>query len=105
MRGKTRPAEIILEPDLSRCIETIAREEFRRGVQALAAGKGNEALAERSEIIRLSWRVLTSRNYEGAPSPTCWQGRGSDSPFLSNAMLSAGGWTALKRRPSADEQG
>jgi len=32
MGGKARPAEIILEPDLSRCIETVAREEFRRGV-------------------------------------------------------------------------
>jgi len=27
MRGKARPTEIILEPDLSRCIETVAREE------------------------------------------------------------------------------
>ena len=53
MRGKARPTEIILEPDLSRCIETTAREEFRRGVQTLAAGEGDETLAERSEILRL----------------------------------------------------
>ena len=53
MRGKAQPAEVILEPNLLRCIETMAREEFRRGVQMLAAGEGNEALAERSEILRL----------------------------------------------------
>ena len=53
MQGKARPAKVILEPNLSRCIETTAWEEFRRGVQALAAGKGNEALAERSEVLRL----------------------------------------------------
>jgi hypothetical protein len=53
MRGKARPTEIILEPDLSRCIETVAREEFRRGVQTLAAGEGDERLAQRSEILRL----------------------------------------------------
>jgi hypothetical protein len=45
--------EIVLEPDLSRCIETTAREEFQRGVQALAAGEEDEALAERTESLRL----------------------------------------------------
>jgi len=69
MQGKARPAEIILEPDLSRCIETVAREEFRRGVQALAAGKGNEALAERSEVLRLFLEGADFKELRGRSEP------------------------------------
>jgi hypothetical protein len=76
MRGKARPAEIILEPDLSRCIETVAREEFRRGVQTLAAGKGNEALAERSEILRLFLEGADFKELRGRSEPHLLEGKG-----------------------------
>ena len=75
MRGKAQPAEIILEPDLSRCIETVAREEFRRGVQALAAEKGNEALAERSEVLRLFLEGADFKELRGRSEPGLLAGK------------------------------
>jgi hypothetical protein len=53
MTRKAGSTEIVLEPDLTRCIETTAREEFQRGLRVLAAGQGDEALGERSETLRL----------------------------------------------------
>ena len=52
MRGKGRPTEIILEPDLSRCIETTAREEFGRSMRLLLEGESRPCLAERIELLR-----------------------------------------------------
>ena len=75
MSGKAQPAEIRLEPDLSRCIETVAREEFRRGVQTLAAGKGNEALAERSEILRLFLEGADFKELRGRSEPHLLEGK------------------------------
>jgi hypothetical protein len=42
-----------LQPDLSRCIETTARDEYERGLRSLLAGEGGERLAERTELLRL----------------------------------------------------
>lgn len=42
-----------LHPDLSRCIETVARDEYERGLRSLLAGEGGERLAERTELLRL----------------------------------------------------
>jgi len=75
MRGKARPAEIIFEPNLSRCIETVAREQFRRGVQALAAGKGSEALAERSEVLRLFLEGADFKELRGRSEPHLLAGK------------------------------
>jgi hypothetical protein len=52
MRRKARPAEIVLEPNLSRCIETTAREEFRRSTRLLLEGESQPGLAERTELLR-----------------------------------------------------
>jgi len=52
MRGKGQPTEIILEPNLSRCIETTAREEFERGVRLLLDGEDRPGLTERTELLR-----------------------------------------------------
>lgn len=41
-----------LEPDLSHCIETVAREEFGRGMRLLLAGERAPGLAERTELLR-----------------------------------------------------
>jgi hypothetical protein len=53
MRDKARPAEIILTPDLSRCIETTAREEFGRSMRLLLGGEEQPGLAERTDLLRL----------------------------------------------------
>jgi hypothetical protein len=53
MQGKARPTEIILEPNLSRCIETTAREEFGRSMRLLLEGESQPGLAERTELLRL----------------------------------------------------
>jgi len=75
MRGKARPAEIILEPELSRCVEMTAREEFRRGVQTLAAGQGDETLAERSEILRLFLEGADFKELRGRSEPHLLEGK------------------------------
>jgi len=53
VRREAGPAEIILEPDLSRCIETTAREEFGRSMRLLLEGESRPGLAERTELLRL----------------------------------------------------
>jgi hypothetical protein len=46
--------QIELLPDLSHCIETVAKREYREAAgRLLAAGEGNEELQERIEILRL----------------------------------------------------
>jgi hypothetical protein len=45
--------EVVLRPDLSHCIETVARSEYERGLSELLRGTGSEGLAERVEILRL----------------------------------------------------
>lgn len=48
-----RPPEIILEPTLSHCIETLAREEFERLQRALLeSGSCDEITATRLETLR-----------------------------------------------------
>jgi hypothetical protein len=42
-----------LQPDLSHCIETVARDAYEHGLRRLLAGKRDEALAERTELLRL----------------------------------------------------
>lgn len=42
-----------LQAELSRCIETAARDEYQRGVRRLLAGEGEERLAEKTELLRL----------------------------------------------------
>jgi len=53
MRGEARSTEIILEPNLSRCIETTAREEFGRSMHLLLEGESQPGMAERTELLRL----------------------------------------------------
>jgi hypothetical protein len=45
--------KVELHPDLSRCIETVARDEYERGLRTLLAGEGEQQLAERTELLRL----------------------------------------------------
>jgi len=48
-----RVARAQLRPNLSHCIETVAREEYEHGLRRLLAGEGDEHLAERTELLRL----------------------------------------------------
>jgi hypothetical protein len=42
-----------LRPNLEHCVETVAREEYERGVRSLLAGEDDERVAERTELLRL----------------------------------------------------
>ncbi len=45
--------QIELVPDLSNCIETVAKKEYSEIVrQLLVSGEGNEKLRERAELLR-----------------------------------------------------
>jgi hypothetical protein len=48
-----RVATARLQPDLSHCIETVARDEYEHGLRRLLAGERDEELAERTELLRL----------------------------------------------------
>jgi hypothetical protein len=48
-----RAPRVQLQPDLSHCIETVARSEYERGLRSLLAGQGDEHLADRIELLRL----------------------------------------------------
>jgi hypothetical protein len=48
-----RELRVQLQPDLSRCIEAVARAEYERGLRRLLAGEGDERLAERTDLLRL----------------------------------------------------
>lgn len=74
--GPPRPLEIILEPTLSHCIETRAREEFDRLERSLIAAENfDETIATRLEILR-SFLVSTDfPRLRGEYEPHLMQGR------------------------------
>ena len=74
MRGKARPTEIILEPDLSRCIETTAREEFGRSMRLLLEGESRPGLAERTELLRLFLETADFGELRSISEPLLAQG-------------------------------
>ncbi len=45
--------KVELQAELSRCVETAARDEYQRGLRRLLAGEGEEPLAEKTELLRL----------------------------------------------------
>ncbi|MFC2018074.1 hypothetical protein ACFLTQ_02085 [Chloroflexota bacterium] len=44
--------KIELIPDLSHCIETVAKNEYRKTVNRLLKGTRNEGIEERAELLR-----------------------------------------------------
>jgi hypothetical protein len=48
-----RELRLRLQPNLSRCIEAVARGEYERGLRSLLAGEGDKHLAERTDLLRL----------------------------------------------------
>lgn len=48
------PTEIVLEPDLDHCIETVAKRKYERVLRVLLGGKEeNTSLADELELLRL----------------------------------------------------
>ena len=75
MWRKAAPVEIILEPDLSRCIETTAREEFGRSMRLLLEGEGRPGLAERTDLLRLFLETADFDELRRLSEPLLAQGR------------------------------
>ena len=75
MRSKARATKVILEPDLSRCIETVAREEFRRSMRLLLDGGKQTGLAERTELLRLFLETADFGELRRISEPLLAQGR------------------------------
>jgi hypothetical protein len=75
MPRKAQPAEIILEPNLSRCIETTAREEFGRSMRLLLQGESQPGLAERTELLRLFLDTADFGELRRISEPLLAQGR------------------------------
>lgn len=69
------PAEIVLEPDLSRCIETTAREEFRRSMRLLLEGESRPGLAERIELLRSFLETADFSELRRLSEPSLTKGR------------------------------
>ena len=54
--------EIALFPDLSHCIETVARNEYREALgRLLASGEGGEELKEKVELLRMFLETMDFR--------------------------------------------
>lgn len=67
---------IELEPDLSRCVQTLAREEHERIVrQLLASGEGDTELAERVEMLRLFLESTDFGSLRSQYEPLLLQGK------------------------------
>jgi len=75
MRVKPPSAEIILEPNLSRCIETMARDEFQRSTRLLLEGESRPGLAERTELLRLFLETADFRELRRLSEPLLAEGR------------------------------
>jgi len=75
MRGEARSTEIILEPNLSRCIETMAREEFGRSMRLLLEGESQPGLAERTELLRLFLETADFGELRRLSEPLLAEGR------------------------------
>jgi hypothetical protein len=75
MKDRVQPLEIVLEPDLSRCIETAAREEFERYKRLLLEGKNRRDLAERTELLRLFLESADFRELRRISEPLLAAGR------------------------------
>ena len=60
--------KIELVPDLSNCIETVAKREYSEIVrQLLAIVEGNKELYERAELLRSFLETRTSRDFARSP--------------------------------------
>lgn len=75
MADAPRLTRVTLRPDLSRCIETTARQEFERSLRLLLEGKGRAALAERAELLRLFLETADFSELRRLSEPPLMEGR------------------------------
>lgn len=75
MNGEPQPTEILLEPNLSRCIETTAREEFERRKRLLLEGEDQPGLAERTDLLRVFLETADFRELRRLSEPLLAEGR------------------------------
>jgi hypothetical protein len=70
-----RVARAQLRPNLSHCIETVAREEYEHGLRKLLADEGDEHLAERTELLRLFLETADFRDLRAQSEEHLLEGR------------------------------
>lgn len=75
MMPPSSPTRITLEPDLARCVETVAREEFERGMRLLLEGEDAPGLAERTELLRRFLETADFRELRRISEPLLAGGR------------------------------
>jgi hypothetical protein len=75
MKDGAQPLEIVLEPDLSRCIETAAREEFSHCTRLLLEGESRSGLVERTELLRLFLETADFGELRRVSEPLLAEGR------------------------------
>ena len=101
--------QVELFPELSHCIETVAKDEYRETLcQLLLGSEGNEELEEKVGLLRVFLRQWTSRSYEGSLRNICCREEGQDSQSIaevdplkttcgSGKITEAGGSGATRR--------
>ena len=60
---------IELEPDLSNCVETLAKREYWQSVKEILAEKGDKELRERMEVLRLFLESVDFRKLRSEYEP------------------------------------
>lgn len=67
--------EIELIPDLTHCIETVAKKEHKRVVNKLLSGTVDEGIKERAEILKKFLETADFRRLRQESEPYLTQGR------------------------------
>jgi hypothetical protein len=73
--SQTEGLAVVLRPDSSHCIETVARNEFERGLAELLRGAGDEHLAEKTELLRLFLETFDFRELRAKSEKHILMGR------------------------------
>jgi hypothetical protein len=75
MTFEAHSMEIVLKPDLTRCIETAARDEFDRCERLLLSGDTSADLQARRELLRVFLESADFRALRRLSEPLLGQGR------------------------------
>ena len=68
--------QIELRPDLSHCIETVAKREYRETLgKLIAGGEANQELQERVELLRVFLETMDFKKLRGESERHLMEGR------------------------------
>ena len=68
--------KLALSPDLSHCIETVARNEYREALgKLLTSGEGGEELKEKVELLRMFLETMDFRQLRKESEEHLLEGR------------------------------